>query len=156
MRGKKEAVKLAVSEYLHSKRQDQSLETATFTAADEVEASSGNWLPADAAAIRKLNRSCAKSRELLLLVGAAMRLTFNQSTETPTMPRFSQGQLCVIRHLHNQKLTTQQERVRITLLSIGQRSTIAGNSPDDCPTFDVAKHFSGPTVIGHAMTEGRR
>ena len=104
-----------------------------FGSMDDVEAASGNWLPANASCRNELNKSCAEPQELLMYTGAVMR---HNKTDSHNTLRFSQGQLCIVRSPPQndgnvvQPSAQQEERIRITLIAVRQRIMTTENIPD--------------------------
>ena len=84
-----------------------------------------------------LDRQCLEISALFVHVVAVMRLTYNNVRTTPNMPRFSQGQLCIVTALarndgNDQKLT-------VTLIPPGERNIDINQVPPEWKQFQIGR-----------------
>ena len=145
--GTRKASKSILDNFLNSKRLDPTVQCFTSDATDEIEASGGQVLPANSWTTNQLNYKCLEPASLLLFVGAVMRLTYNNTTPTHEVPRFSQGQLCIVSNIDTHVKGDHVNQIMIKLVPPGVRNFDVGYLPEDWPTFPVKVRSSPPLFL---------
>ena len=115
--GTKAACQEIIDRYIAHKQSDPNLQCKTFLATDEVETAHGLWARANATVQFQLDKACLENRKLVLFKGQIRRLTYNNTVSTNVLPRFSQGQLCVVIDLPN-----DTNQLRLMLVPPGERN----------------------------------
>lgn len=123
-------------------------------ATDEINKFGGNWLEADATVTRKLDRALHQPKKLYLFKNWVYQLTFNNNKNTRNLPRFSQGQLCLIEKLP----TGQDDSVHVRILPPGTRQV---NLNDNHTIAEwrraiIKRRDSFSVIVGTGMQKGRR
>ena len=152
--GTKQACEEIVQNYLSEKECDPTIKCAVFCSRDESETGSGGWATANATVVKKLSNMCLEPRRLVLFLGQIVRLTYNNTTPTPRVPRFSQGQLCVVSRLPS----ADSLQLWLKLLPPGERRIDLNNLPDPagCDVFSIVPSPAPTIVVSAGQTKARR
>lgn len=99
--GTKATCQEIIDRYIAQKQSDPTLQCKTFLATDEVETAQGVWGHVNANVQFELDKACLDHKKLVLFKGQILRLTYNNTVASNGVPRFSQGQLCIVMDLPN-------------------------------------------------------
>jgi len=112
----------------------------------------GQWLEGDQTVSRKLDRTLHEPKELLLFKNWVYQLTYNNLRGTANLPRFSQGQLCLVEKLP----TNQDDSVHARILPPGTRHVNPDTDTQHWTRAIIKKRDSFNVIIGSGMQKGRR
>ena len=112
----------------------------------------GQWLEGDQTVSRKLDRTLHEPKELLLFKNWVYQLTYNNLRGTANLPRFSQGQLCLVEKLP----TNQDDSVHARILPPGTRHVNPNTDTQHWTRAIIKKRDSFNVIIGSGMQKGRR
>ena len=150
--GTKAACQEIIGRYIAQKQSDPTVQCKTFLATDEVETTQGVWGHANANVQFQLDKACLEPKKLVLFKGQVLRLAYNNTVATNEVPRFSQGQLCIVMDLPNE---TQQ--LRLMLVPPGVRQIpqhVQNNHP--WPLFSLSPTQAPLVIVGKGHTKARR
>ncbi|XP_014681905.1 PREDICTED: ATP-dependent DNA helicase PIF1-like, partial [Priapulus caudatus] len=154
--GTRKASQHIVNEFLQRKITDPTVDCVTYLANDEIETAGGQVRDANEDTKRQLNYKCQEPSSLIIFVGAVMRLTYNNINETPSVPRFSQGQLCVVEALARSDQVANAQKITVKLVPPGVRSFDVDNLPAHWKQFRVKRRPTQPIVVGPQRTKAWR
>ena len=153
--GTKAACQEIIDGYIAQKQSDPTLQCKTFLATDEVETTQGVWGHANANVQFQLDKACLEHKKLVLFKGQILRLTYNNTVASNGIPRFSQGQLCIVMDLPN-----ETHHLHLMLVPPGVRQI--PTHPENMPyNHQWELFFLSPTraplvIVGKGHTKARR
>jgi hypothetical protein len=155
--GTRQASQQILNEFLAMKMADPHVHCVSFPAVDEIETPGGQVMNANQSTSHQLNMKCHEPSTLVVFVGAVMRLTYNNTNVTPTRPRFSQGQLCVVRTIIPPDYDiAHPSEISVQLVPAGVRQFQIDHLPADWCTFNVKVRATAPIVVGGQRTRAWR
>ena len=140
-----------VEHYLADKIRDPAVVTKKYVANDEVEDSLQRWKKATGFVRTRIDRQCLEPRELVLFVGAVLRLTYNKNVGTV---RFSQGQLCRVLEIPDD-VTDVEAKVTVEVIPPGVRD-LTRRHAEAWPRICVSRHASPDAIVGAGLMKGQR
>jgi len=148
--------KAAMEEITTSARNDKMLTTPPeerirVISTDTLE-KYGRWVEADSSISKKLNQRLNEPRELYIFKGWVYQLTYNNIRPSNNLPRFSQGQLCVVQEVPQDR----DGRVQVRILPPGTRHVPDGFDIAEWPLALVSMRDSFPVIVGTGMQKAKR
>jgi predicted GIY-YIG superfamily endonuclease len=144
---KRNSVNAAVKQAIESKRGDPNIKLFEFPAMDEVDSGVGSWRETvDRTVIRKLNNEVYEEENLVVYVGAVVRLTYNENN---ARVKFSQGQAAKVISVNPDNMS-----IRVQLAPPGV--TDYDHFAPDWPEVVLQQRYSQPVVVGTRLTKARR